>query len=213
MNFFSLSKSPNTSFGYKVNGVEGVPSELEHVKGSIIRTSKKYRDELTKYREIAAFNEQLSKGYVKNLEAMVDVSRILNYYVEIFNVLREEFDQNDKLMGSTLTPIDINYLERLTKSKIDELNNKFLTESEKLKKLYSTYGKSQEVARVVEAQNALRATTDNADQAFTNLKRIQNAQAQQAVGGAKKSARKTSTKSLTRKPSPKKSSVKHTKKK
>jgi hypothetical protein len=184
MNFFSLSKSPNTSFGYKVDGVDGVPSALDNIKGSIINTSRKYRSELTKYREIAAFNQQLSKGYVKNLEAMVDVSKILNYYVEIFNVLRSEFEQNDKLMGSTLTPIDINYLETLTKSKIDELNNKFFTESEKLKKLYSTYGKTEEVARVVDAQNALRATTDGADQTFANLRKMQNAQGA-AMGGAK----------------------------
>lgn len=185
MNFFSLSKSPNTSFGYKVDGVDGVPSALDGIKGSIINTSRKYRTELTKYREIAAFNQQLSKGYVKNLEAMVDVSKILNYYVEIFNVLRSEFEQNDKLMGSTLTPIDINYLETLTKSKIDELNNKFFNESEKLKKLYSTYGKTEEVARVVDAQNALRATTDGADQTFSNLRKIQNSQGA-SQGGAKR---------------------------
>lgn len=187
MSFFSFAKSPssNSAFGYKVSGVEGIPSELEAVKGTIVRTSKKYREELSKYREIAAFNEQLSKGYIRNLEAMVDVSKILNYYVDIFNVLKEEFDQNDKIMGSTLTPIDIGYLERLTKSKMDELNNKFMNESEKLKKIYTTYGKSQEIARVVEAQNNLRATTEGADKTYANINRLQQQQQPSIMAGGK----------------------------
>lgn len=184
MSFFGLNKSPS-SFGYKVNSIDGVPSELESVKGKIVQTSKKYRDELTKYREIAAFNQQLSSGYVRNLEAMVDVSRIMNYYIEIFNVLRDEFDKNERVLGTSLTNVDISYLERLTKTKMDELNTKFMNESEKLKKLYSQYGKNEELARVQEAQRSLMATTESAEQSYQKLRQI-TANAQQSasmVGG------------------------------
>lgn len=188
MSFFGLGKSTSSSssFGYKVNSIDGVPSELESVKGKIVQTSKKYRDELTKYREIAAFNQQLSNGYVRNLEAMVDVSRIMNYYIEIFNVLRDEFDKNERVLGTSLTNVDISYLERLTKSKMDELNNKFMNESEKLKKLYSQYGKNEELARVQEAQRSLMTTTESAEQSYQKLRQItSNAQQGTAMVGGK----------------------------
>lgn len=183
----STTNSPSSSFGYKIVGNAGVPTDLENMKGNIIKTSRKYREELTKYREIAKFNQQISNGYMKNLEAMVDVSRILNYYVDIFNLLREEFDKNDRLLGASLKSSDIGYLERLTKSKIDELNTKFMTETEKLKKMYSQYNRSEELSRVQEAQNMLKATSDSADVALNNFRAIE----QQGVqGGANRKFKK-----------------------
>lgn len=185
MNFFSSSKpTSNSTFGYKVNSIDGIPSNLEMFKGKILKTNKIYRDEITKYREIAAFNQQLSKGYIRNLEAMVDVSRLLNYYVEIINTLRDEFEKNDKVLGTSLTPADISYLESLTKSKIDDLNNRFMSESEKLKKMYNQYGQTQELARVVEAQNNLMATTNAADQTMTKIRQqVQNVESQRNMFG------------------------------
>lgn len=176
--------TPSSTFGVKLTGNSGVPSDLEAMKGNIVRTNKKYREELSKYREIAKFNQQLSNGYIRNLEAMVDVSRVMNYYIEIFNLLRDEFDKNDKLLGTSLKTTDISYLERLTKSKIDELNNRFLTESEKLKKIYTDFGKTAEVSRVTEAQNNLRATTESANVTYNNLKTLE--QGATVQGGARK---------------------------
>lgn len=174
MSWFS-SKSPEpTSFGYNITSSAGMPAELENMKGNIMKTSKKYRDELSKYREIAKFNQQISNSYIRNLEAMVDVSRVLNYYVEIFNILREEFERNDKLLGTSLKTADIGYLERLTKTKIDELNTKFMTESERLKKMYTAYGKNDELARINEAQNNLKATSEGAEAALDFVKTAEN---------------------------------------
>ncbi len=191
MSFFGLgnrqTNPPQSSFGYKIIGNVGVPTDLENMKGNIIKTSRKYREELTKYREIAKFNQQISNGYMKNLEAMVDVSRILNYYVDIFNLLRDEFDKNDKLLGVALKSSDIGYLERLTKSKIDELNTKFMTETEKLKKMYTQYNKTEELSRVQEAQNMLRLTSDGADETLNNLRVIEQ---QTVQGGATRKFKK-----------------------
>ena len=182
--FFSKpTPPPSSTFGYKITGNAGVPSDLESMKGSIVRTNKKYREEISKYREIAKFNQQISNGYIKNLEAMVDVSRILNYYIEIFNLIRDEFSKNEQLMGNSLKTADIGYLEKLTKSKVDELNGKFMVESEKLKKLYTDYGKTAEASRVSEAQQNLRLTTEGADQTLSAVKAIEE---RGIAGGAKK---------------------------
>lgn len=182
--FFSKPAAPaaSSTFGYKITGNAGVPSDLENMKGSIVRTNKKYREEISKYREIARFNQQISNGYIKNLEAMVDVSRVLNYYIEIFNIIRDEFSKNEQVMGNSLKTADIGYLEKLTKSKVDELNGKFMVESEKLKKLYNDYGKTAEATRVSEAQQNLRLTTEGADQTLSAVKAIEE---KGIAGGAK----------------------------
>lgn len=182
MNFlFGSPKQQSNSFGYKLSGSAGLPSDLENMKGNIITANKKYREELTKYREIAKFNQQLSNGFIKNLEAMVDVSRVLNYYVEIFSLFKEEFEKNEALIGTSLKTSDIGYLEKLTRGKIDELNNKFMTETEKLKKMYSAFGKTEEINRVNEAQNSLRSTAESANQVYNTVRRVE----QQGMSGGK----------------------------
>lgn len=185
-------KDAGSTFGVKINTTQGLPTELDAVKGNIVRASKKYREELSKYRELAAFNEQLSKGYLRNLEAMVDVSKVLNQYVEIFNVLKTEFEENDKLFGTSLTSNDINYLEELTKSKMDTLNNRFKEETSKLKELYTAYGRKDEMQRVLEAENTLQSTIDNADKTFNSLKMQIPIDAKQ--GGAPATARQKQNK-------------------
>jgi len=208
--FFSkpTPPAPSSTFGYKITGNAGVPSDLESMKGSIVRTNKKYREEISKYREIAKFNQQISNGYIKNLEAMVDVSRVLNYYIEIFNIIREEFSKNEQLMGNSLKTADIGYLEKLTKSKVDELNGKFMVESEKLKKLYNDYGKTAEATRVSEAQQNLRLTTEGADQTLSAVKAIEE---KGIAGGATKGKKALPKfKKYTKPKHPKQPKKKHT---
>lgn len=191
MSWFSFGK-PSNSFGVNITGKDGLPSDLEAVKGTIVKTNKKYREEFSKYRDIARFNQQLSNGYIRNLEAMVDVSRVLNYYVEIFNVIREEYAKNEQLLGpAMLKPTDISYLESLTKSKIDELNQRFMLETEKLKKLYGQFGKQAEIAKLTEAQRSLQTTTELANSTVSSLRAAELA-SPAAQGGGKKKVKKLS---------------------
>lgn len=186
MSFFfgGPKQQQSNSFGYRLSGTAGLPADLESMKGNIITANKKYREELTKYREIAKFNQQLSNSFIKNLEAMVDVSRVLNYYVEIFSLFKDEFEKNEALIGTSLKTSDIGYLEKLTRGKIDDLNNKFMTETEKLKKMYSSFGKTAEVTRVSEAQDSLRSTAEGANQVYNAVRRVDQ-QGMMSVGGGK----------------------------
>lgn len=188
----SLFNKQNESLGYKISS-DALPSDIEAVKGNIIKTNKKVRDEISKYREIARFNQQLSNGYIRNLEAMVDVSRVLNYYVEIFNVIKDEYKRNDEILGnSALKTDDIAYLEKLTRNKIDDINQKFLTETEKLKKLYTQYNKQAELSKVIEAQESISRTTNSANTAFETINRIE-LESKKEGGANKKVVRKKNT--------------------
>lgn len=177
-----FSSASPSAFGVNITD-KSLPSDLELVKGTIQKTNKKYREEFSKYREIAKFNQQLSTGYMKNLEAMVDVSKVLNYYVDIFNTIKEEYAKNEELLGpNMLKAADIAYLENLTRSKIDQLNRGFLQESDKLKKIYQQFGKEAEIAKVTAAQQNLAATTDMANATYRSLR---NSTAAAAGGGSK----------------------------
>jgi hypothetical protein len=169
MSFLFSKKPTNSAFGYKVTGNAGLPKDLDDLKGNIVKSNKKYREELSKYREIASFNKQLTNGYIKNLEAMIDVSKLMNYYVEIFRIFKEEFEKNEALLNTTLNTQDIQYLETLTRSRIDELVTRFMTETDKVKTIYTQYGKTQEVDRVSEAQQALQKTVEGADYTMGSL--------------------------------------------
>lgn len=173
------------TFGVNIENKSALPSDLEKVKGTIQKTNKKYREEFTKYQEIAKFNKQLSSGYIKNLEVMVDVSKILNFYVDIFNVIKDEYNKNEELLGlSTIKSTDIAYLENLTRNKIDDLNKNFLTETDKLKKIYQQYGKTNELQRLEQAELNLKPTTDGAEIALSTVKTIEQQQLMNQQGFA-----------------------------
>lgn len=182
MNFLFGNQKQSNSFGYKLSGNSGLPADLESMKGNIVTANKKYREELTKYKELAKFNQQISSSFMKNLEAMVDVSRVLNYYVEIFTLFKQEFEKNEALLGSSLKSTDLGYLEKLTRGKVDDLNNKFMNETEKLKKMYSSFGKTAEADRVIEAQNSLRSVSEAATQSYNVVRRVE----QQGLAGGRK---------------------------
>lgn len=167
--YFTSAKP--TSFGVNVRSVNGLPTDLETMKGSIQKTNKQYRDEITKYKEIAKFNQKISDSYIKNLEVMVDISKVLNYYVEIFSVLRDELEKSAQEMESSgLKAADIGYLEKITRQQIDQLNNNFMVEADKLQKIYSQFGKQAEAARLGNARQNLSDTISGAETALLAIK-------------------------------------------
>jgi hypothetical protein len=116
-----------------------------------------------------------------NLKVIVDVSELLNSYASVFTSLKTEFGKMDSALGKGLDLTDFEYLQNLTKSKIDDLNNQFSKQSEGLKKLYTMYGKPEELNRVIVAQAELQKMIDSAGETYQNLAGAQaNAQGQLA---------------------------------
>lgn len=163
------STAPSTSFGANLAvGSKGLSAEITEVGQKFIKTNKKYRDEIDKYKKIADFNKRLSGSYIANVYAMIDVSNLLNDYASFFNVLKEEIMKTDGQIGS-LQAADIQYLESLTKSKIEEFSNRFIENSDKVKVLYTKYGQQDEVNKIVEAQNSMKSIIDDANTTYKTL--------------------------------------------
>lgn len=171
---------------------DGPIANIDKFKSAIRTTSRKYREEMSKYKEIAAFNKQLSLSYIQNLEAMVDVSRVFGYYIELFNVLKNELDENAKVLGSSaIKAEDIAYIEGLTQAKMDTLNKKFLEETAKMKKLYENSEYQGELNRIKNAEKSIVTISNAATNTLDNLKKINETSvrlnsAVAAQGGAKK---------------------------
>ena len=100
--FGSPDKSPAPSLGISLGAKDGMSNELEQVTKKIKNTSRRYTSEIGKYKEIAAFNKKLSESYMQNLQAMVDVSRLLEQYANVFFILREEIEKMEKALGIEL---------------------------------------------------------------------------------------------------------------
>lgn len=178
---------------------KGLSLELDEVKGKISKTNQKYRDEIDKYKKIADFNKKLTSSYITNINTMVDVSKLLVNYAAFFAFLKDELAKTDNTIGS-LTTEDIQYLESLTKAKMEQFSNNFADQANKIKVLYNKYGQQEEAARITTAQENIKATIENAGTTYqTLLNTTKPAAATAASGqlGGRRNQRKSAPKRLS----------------
>jgi hypothetical protein len=190
----SDNKIVTPTLGVNISASEGFKTELASVTNKLRTTNKRYTDEIAKYREIAEFNKKLSVSYMQNVQAMVDVSQLLEQYAGIFNVLKEETDKLEQALGMQLNIQDFQYLENMTKDKMAELNDKFFKESETLKKLYTQYGKEHEASNIVAAQTLMNQSLANASSTYKKLTTLD--QHQKLGGASSRHALKTTVRKL-----------------
>lgn len=165
----STSQKPSVSFGANLPiGNKALSAEITEVGQKFVKTNKKYRDEIDKYKKIADLNKKLSSSYIANIHAMVDVSKLLNDYAFFFNLLKDEIATTEGQIG-TLKQEDIQYLENLTKAKMDEFSNRFMEQSDKVKILYNKYGQNEEVQRIASAQETFKGTIGDVSTTYQSL--------------------------------------------
>lgn len=169
-NWFSKPKNNPKTLGATLGAEDGVKAELSKMQGAIKKTSRTYQDDIKKYKEIAKFNQHLTKSYVANLKVIVDVSELLNSYSGVFTSMKEEFSKMDSAVGRPLEVSDFEYLENLTRSKMDDLNTEFSKQTDGLKKLYTQYGRADELNRMLVAEGDIQRTIDGATEAMQVLK-------------------------------------------
>jgi len=189
----SAAASPQQSASLGINigrsDPKNISQEIEQVTKQIQRTNKKYTDEITKYKEIAKFNQKLTQSYVQNLQVIVDVSKLLEQYANVFYVLREETEKLEKSLGMQFNIDDFRYLERLTADKMMELNKTFMKETTDLKTLYEKYGKADEAKTIADAQTLMETATNESKETFDRVAELDKLGKMTVGGGAK--AKKT----------------------
>lgn len=168
--FFKRVAAPNEkTLGTSLGGQESIKAEIDKMQGSIVKTSKTYQDNITKYKEIARLNQQLTKSYVANLKVIADVSELLNSYSSVFTSLKAEFGKMEEALGRPLDITDFEYLQSLTRNRIEALNTEFLKQTDGLKKLYSQYGKAEELNRIIVAQADIQKVITDTTQTYKGI--------------------------------------------
>ena len=167
--WFFKPKNNNKTLGVNLGKGDGIKAEIDKMQGSIVKASRGYQNNIKKYKDIAQFNQHLTKSYVANMKVIVDVSELLNSYTGVFNSLKDEFAKMEEAMGRQLDKSDFEYLESLTKSKMEQLQNEFDKQANGIKKLYAQYGKPEELNRILLAQNDMRKALDSADTTYTSI--------------------------------------------
>ena len=170
MSWFFKPKRDAKPLGVDLGGKNGIKAEIEKMQGTIKKTSRTYQNDIKKYKEVAKLNEHLTKSYVANLKVIVDVSELLNSYTGVFNSMKEEFSKMETAAGRPLELSDFNYLENLTKSKMEDLNSEFSKQAVGLRRLYAEYGKPEELNRVLVAQGDIAKTVEDATEVYKTIK-------------------------------------------
>lgn len=167
--WFFKPKNNNKPLGVNLGNGDGIKAEIDKMQGSIVKASRGYQNNIKKYKDIAQFNQHLTRSYVANMKVIVDVSELLNSYTGVFNSLKDEFAKMEEAMGKQLDKSDFEYLESLTKSKMEQLQTEFNKQANGIKKLYAQYGKPEELNRILLAQTNMQKALEHADTTYQNI--------------------------------------------
>lgn len=210
MSFFGFGRpEPSSTLGYTIEKKDTAAS-MQNLKNNFSRTTNKYINEYDKYKEVAKFNKQLSKSYLANLEVMVDVSKMLNMYIETIEFIKMQVKRAEEALGKPLDAGDLVELSRLTKENISTLYSQFIGETTKLQTLFGSNPEYRtELERVQRAQSEIMATPDAASGAYNRINQIIRTEGttvgpvpgdpstSTSVRGGAKTKKKTTTKTST----------------
>lgn len=146
-----------------------------------IKTSySSYSSEIGKAKKIKDFNKTLVTNFRKNLQVMVDVTKLLTSYVQLFDVLKSELVKINTLVGKDANLDDISYLEQITQKQISTLQSEFMKQTETLESLYGKYDLGAERANITETKeqmtDIIRSATDMYTQRGGRRRRSNKAQ-------------------------------------
>lgn len=171
MSFLGFGKSPDpsSSFGYNIEKTDSAAT-MNNVKSRMAVNTTKYIGELNKYREVAEFNKKISKSYVANLTVMVDVSKMLNMYVETIEFIKSQIKRAEDALGRPLDVGDLDHLTMLTKNNISVLYNQFIGETDKLKRLFKDNPEYRaQTESINRAQSEIAPLSEGADSIFMRV--------------------------------------------
>lgn len=189
---FSKQEETIPSFGLKVNASKFKAVELKDMDDKFKVTSEKLGSEISKYKKVASLNKKLTESYLLNYKAMIDISKLLNDYAEIFNRLKEVLSKYNEI---EISPVDLKHLEEITRAQMDKINTEFSQHSTKIKNLYSKYGLEDELGKLNTVDLQAREVGNLSDEALAQLRKTAPPQAvaQPVFGGndiRKKKAKK-----------------------
>jgi hypothetical protein len=98
-----------------------------------------------------------------------DVNEMLQSCLAVFKSLEDEFSKLQEVTGRELNITDFDYLNNITRSKMESLNTELNKQAEVLKNVYSMYGRPEELNRIILAQSNMHKVVEDATTTYNKI--------------------------------------------
>jgi hypothetical protein len=142
--------------------------QLDGLRDQFVKAMSKQQGQNVKYTAVQSLNKQLSSSYFKNLQVIIDVSKLLSSYVEFLDIVKSQTSQLQVEMDK-LGPSDFDYVKNLTTEKIFSLSDEFKKSAAELKALYMQYNMKDEIDKIKFAEDEFKNTIQLANDTYNKL--------------------------------------------
>lgn len=129
---FNLFKGKDTPLSDRTFGNIGnngpsasLLQQLENVREKINKTSSLAVEYKKKLNELTSFNEELTYGYINNLNVIVDISAVLNEYKMLMTSVLEQLHKFDSAVAEDFQKINIDHIRQLTSDQLSKVERFF----------------------------------------------------------------------------------------
>ena len=141
----------------------GLESKLEELKKKWFENKSGLERNKARQKELFDFTELITKGYINNLNIIVDISKIMMEYKSFIEEISTTMESiNTDLNTSAINNEDLNRLKSLTTVNIDKITNFFNGELDSIQKVLVNRGD------IASSQNIQKLSSDFKSISYNN---------------------------------------------
>lgn len=165
--FAEKKKNASPDFGISMGDSKFKAAvKLNDIEEKFKKTNEKITSEATKFKNVANLNKKLTESYVQNYYVMLDISKLLKDYADVFEKLSEMLKKYDNI---EISPMDMDHLKLITRAKLDELNGDFTKQSTSIRSLYSKYNMGNELNKLSAVEPLARNVGSSVDETLSKF--------------------------------------------
>lgn len=117
--------------GINLGNSENFKKEVDGLVSDLSSTYTTYRKQIDKYKKIEDMNKLLVPQFKNSMTIIVDVSNLLNIYVDLFKQLQAQIKQFSTIVGKEDEQLtNVAYLQDLTTDKIKQLQESLIKQQQ-----------------------------------------------------------------------------------
>jgi transposase-like protein len=114
-----------------------VYKQVDNLKEAWKQSTERQIEHANKYNELVKYAETVSESYIHSVNVIIDVTSLLNAYNDLLTEMSTGLNKLNEALTTKLNAQDIERLRTDTLSRIDNINNVFSTDFQKIKERIS----------------------------------------------------------------------------
>jgi hypothetical protein len=152
----------NRFFTGNQSSSSGLESKLDELKQKWFENKTGLEKSKAKQKELFDFTELVTKGYITNLNIIIDISKIMLEYKSFIEEISSTMEAiNTDIKSSPVNNEDFKRLKALTNTNVDKITNFFNGELENMQKILSNRGDSETVQNVQNISSTFKSINYN----------------------------------------------------